>query len=207
MATSNLSLFSKQTIALAGVAQAAAIADQLATRGSAPDAEQRALLESILVTEPDTIRDIYADPADLTMGLELLERGVATQSRYVQEYFASMVHLPSPLLDRDDYCQIISRGIEDIKGRLNFFEITDNTILAAIADLYTQTISHLLPRVMIRGEKDILRQTDVQNRIRAILLAGIRSGVLWTQYGGSRFKLGFSQRKISDEARRILQNL
>ncbi len=41
-----------------------------------------------------------------------------------------------------------------------------------------------------------LQQTDNAAKIRALLLAGIRSARLWRQLGGHRWQLIFSRRKL-----------
>ena len=43
-----------------------------------------------------------------------------------------------------------------------------------------------------------LQQTDTAAKIRALLLAGIRSARLWRQLGGHRWQLIFSRRKLLD---------
>ena len=43
-------------------------------------------------------------------------------------------------------------------------------------------------------------------RIRALLLAGIRSATLWRQLGGNRWQLFFSRRKILKDAYALLRS-
>ena len=57
---------------------------------------------------------------------------------------------------------------------------------------------------MIHGDPLHLRNPDNQNRLRALLLAAVRSARLWRQVGGSRWQLLFRNRPILDEARRYL---
>ncbi len=44
-------------------------------------------------------------------------------------------------------------------------------------------------------------------KIRALLLAGIRSSVLWRQMGGSRLQFIFSRQKIKKTAEKLLLRL
>jgi len=50
-------------------------------------------------------------------------------------------------------------------------------------------------------------QIDVINKIRALLLAGIRSAMLWRQCGGSRWRFIFFRRKIQREAEFLLSEI
>jgi high frequency lysogenization protein len=47
----------------------------------------------------------------------------------------------------------------------------------------------------------------VQSKVRAALLAGIRSAVLWQQVGGGRLQLMFSRQRLLSEAKTILSRL
>src|SRR3569623_1691456 len=49
-----------------------------------------------------------------------------------------------------------------------------------------------------------LSHPDVANKVRTLLLAAIRSAVLWRQCGGNRWQLIFGRRKIIDTARALL---
>ena len=58
-------------------------------------------------------------------------------------------------------------------------------MLAALGALYADTVSHLRPKVMVQGNPHYLGQANVVAEIRAVLLASLRSAVLWRQMGGS----------------------
>ena len=58
-------------------------------------------------------------------------------------------------------------------------------MLATLGTLYADTVSHLRPRVMVQGNPHYLGQADIISEIRAVLLAAVRSAVLWRQMGGS----------------------
>jgi high frequency lysogenization protein len=58
-------------------------------------------------------------------------------------------------------------------------------VLAALGKLYAETVSQLRPRVMVQGNPHYLGQQAVVAEIRAVLLATLRSAVLWRQTGGS----------------------
>jgi high frequency lysogenization protein len=76
--------------------------------------------------------------------------------------------------------------------------VTDPDIIAALAELYKDTVSSLQPRIMVKGEESVLRNTDSKNMIRALLLAGMRAAVLWRQRGGNRIRLIFQRKQFLD---------
>jgi high frequency lysogenization protein len=57
---------------------------------------------------------------------------------------------------------------------------------------------------MVNGEQQYLTRPDVVNKIRSVLLAGIRSAILWKQCGGSRWKFLFYRKKIQNELKSLL---
>ena len=68
-------------------------------------------------------------------------------------------------------------------------------------------ISPLGRRIQVTGVTQYLQHLGTQNRIRAALLAGIRSAILWQQVGGTKWQLLFFRRKIATTAQHILSSL
>jgi high frequency lysogenization protein len=73
-----------------------------------------------------------------------------------------------------------------------------------IATLYTDTISGLSPRIVVNGKPQYLKLERTVDWIRTLLLAGLRSAVLWDQLGGGRFELLFGRKRIVREAESLL---
>ena len=66
------------------------------------------------------------------------------------------------------------------------------------------TISTLTPRIIIKGEHGYLSDPHNANKVRTILLAGIRAAVLWRQSGGTRPKLILQRKKIHEAAKQLM---
>lgn len=77
-------------------------------------------------------------------------------------------------------------------------------VLASLGSLYADTISHLKPRVMVQGNPHYLGQAGVVAEIRALLLAAVRSAVLWRQLGGSYWDFLFSRKAMIEAVDRQL---
>ena len=80
-------------------------------------------------------------------------------------------------------------------------------MVACLAETYSETVSTLSPRIMVTGEPNLLNRPEIANRIRALLLAGMRAAVLWHQCGGGRLKLLFQARKTVEQARQLLAEI
>ena len=79
-------------------------------------------------------------------------------------------------------------------------------MFASCAELYLEAVSPLKPRVYVQGEQRFLQQEEVSNKIRTMLLAGIRCVVLWEQLGGGRFEMLLRRKAYQSAAGDLLAN-
>jgi high frequency lysogenization protein len=77
-------------------------------------------------------------------------------------------------------------------------------VIARMADIYQRTLSQLKPRIQVFGDQHFLEQPDNVNKIRALLLSGIRAAVLWRQKGGRRWQIILQPGKILDTASKLI---
>lgn len=196
-----------QVIALSAVLQTAMLVNRLATTGSVPNQERNPLLESVFVLSPESIDDVYDGINNIKPGIEGFARGLQDIPSQAKIYLYSIISLEASLSKDPETLAVLASGLESLKGRLQHFEITHENMMAGIADLYSQTLSKLSPKIMVRGDQSILSQSYIANEIRALLLAGIRSAMLWRQYGGSKFSLLWPWNKLPQTAQQILMSL
>ena len=78
-------------------------------------------------------------------------------------------------------------------------------VIEKIAELYTQTVSTIGPRILVNGEQGYLANTLIAAKVRCALFAGIRAAFLWRQLGGRRWQLLFQRRAIANAAGEILR--
>jgi high frequency lysogenization protein len=198
-----------QTLALAGVTQAVSQVDNIARTGISDSEAFATSLHSLFVTDPDRTEDVYGGVQGVRPGLNGLrtQLGNDPRQRNIEQtrYLIALLHLERKLSKRPDMLEQIGRGLDNGRRQVEHFEITHPSVIASLADLYTKTISNLAPRIMVRGEEGHLNVTENADKIRALLLAGIRSAVLWRQSGGSRLKLLFRRRAYLEEAMRLLR--
>lgn len=198
-----------QTLALAGIFQATVQVQRIAREGRVESETFEHSLKSIFVIDAETTDAVYGGVASLREGLRALVAnlsGDAAQRDMEQTRYAiTLLHLERKLRARADLLGQIGSGIENARRQAEHFSMTHENVIANLADLYSRTISTLTPRIMVTGEHGYLNQPDNASRVRALLLAGIRSAVLWRQSGGGRLKLLFRRRQYLDEAQRLLR--
>lgn len=200
-----------QTIALAGIAQSCYLVHHLATQGVVDDYDaMEASIRSILKIDADSVVDVYGDLASLSLGLEQFQRQITGRdigSPQQARYAASLVFLENKLNNRPDLIELIQTGVTKAQSQAETFGILHENVFAGLGDLYQNTISTIEPRIMVQGEQEYLSQPGIANKIRALLLAGVRAAMLWKQCGGSRWKFLFYRKKLQDETQFLLSQI
>jgi high frequency lysogenization protein len=80
-------------------------------------------------------------------------------------------------------------------------------MISSIASIYSDLISPLGARIQVAGDPSILKIEANQHKVRALLLAGVRSAVLWRQVGGKRRNILFARSKLLDCAKQLLNEI
>jgi high frequency lysogenization protein len=205
-----LNTITNQTIALAGIAQAASLVQQLATTGIAEPAAMEASIASVLKIDSDSVTDIYGGLTGVKLGLEQLNiqmTGYKIANPEQARYSASLIFLEKQLSSRPEMIKSIQIGITKAQAQSEHFGLLHENVLANLCEIYHSTISTLKPRVMVNGEQEYLSRPEIANKIRALLLAGIRSAILWKQCGGTRWKFLFFRKKIQIEIQNLLKQV
>lgn len=203
-----------QTLALAGVLQAAHLVQRLARHGVAKSDAFISSIASILVTNAKTTQAIYDRVSGITLGLQLVrdKLGDRTKAEDVElmTYALALMQLAPRLIGDGELMRRIGQTIQAIKSQMeskegiNVNEEFPTSLISDLANLYRQTLNDLPPRVMVAGERVYLDNPVIADKMCAALLAGVRAAVLWHQLGGRRWHLLFRQRGYSLRARNIL---
>ncbi len=174
-----------RVIALAGVVQAADLVRAIAQRGQANPEDVEACLASLLKIDATSSAEIYGGATRLRSGLRLLELQLNhPQDMELTRYVVALLGLERKLARQPGRLQTLRDGIEEVIQNLSYFPVDHSNTTARFADLYLNSLSTLSPRIMVNGDPANLNNPENANRIRALLLAGIRAAMLWRQSGG-----------------------
>jgi len=206
-----LNSITNQAIALAGVSQVCLLVQQLASTGTAQQETLETSLNSLLKLNSDSVLDIYGgDLINVKPGLEQLKRQLTSRTIADPEqakYAAALVFLEKQLANRPEMLKQITTGIEKAEFQAETYGVTHENVLANLGDIYHSTISTLQPRIMVNGKEEFITQPALINKIRTLLLAGIRSALLWRQCGGARWKFLFFRSKLQEEVDYLLTQI
>ena len=200
-----------QVIALSGLAQTVALIQQIARKGAADQDSVRVLIASALKVDADDVLDVYGGISGLREGLKQLVRQLSSPRQVDPEmarYASSLIYLQQQLMQ--DKAMVEAVGVAVTRAQQvaeTTGDILDEAVLTELADGYQRTLSTMKPRILVSGDQRYLSDPFNAKRIRALLLAGVRSCVLWQQCGGVRWKLLWVRGRILKEARRLLEQL
>lgn len=193
-----------QTITIAAICQSALMIQQIAKGKPYDDNAFECLMTSVMITNPNSVFDVYNSITDISDGSRLMVHQLSGQTTAkdveVTRYIAGIMSLSKKLLKNNKALSRLKSSLEDIERRLAHFEITSPSIIQNFAESYSEAISPIGQKIQVIGTPDILRQPTVQAKVRALLLAGIRAAVLWRQIGGKRRQFIFGRKAILEDA-------
>jgi high frequency lysogenization protein len=134
----------------------------------------------------------------------------------------SLLHLESRLNKTPKMLATIGQRLEQVGEQALFFQsqqaagsepqtelephYAHPSVIGNLANLYQETLSTFSFRIQVTGEPRNLKNSDNADKIRALLLAGIRAAILWRQVGGRRWHLLFFRSRVGKSASRILNS-
>jgi high frequency lysogenization protein len=185
---------------------------QLAQFGKCDHLSLQTCMRSILQIDPISVIEIYGnDEKNLNIGLKTLV-SVLTFSKFSHAYFELVKYIFNIII----ITKKLKRNhmsIYKLKKRIRTISqeycINNDMIFLAsqLSQLYLDIISTLGSRIKIYGTKIFLRNVEIQNQIRCLLFSGIRSVVLWNQFGGNQLHLIAYRCHIVQHAKIILCSL
>ena len=202
-----------QTMALAGLFQAAHLVEQLAKTGQANERDLKTCIESLFITNPKAIEDIYGGNQDnLKLGFQevrfLTDGKTRTgSSPDVMRYALGVLHLESKVRKNRGMMQKIATGIDKSKRQLEHFHSSHENLIANLSGLYQESLSTFRFRIHVTGNAQHLRNPATAHKIRTLLLCSVRSAILWRQMGGRRWQLLFNRNKLNKACKTALQHL
>jgi len=179
-----------RSLALAGVTQAAALVHAAAHGRGVPEESSRALLLTVPTTKARDLSEVFPDPGAYGLGISTAMEALTGKARSpeVLRYTLQLIELARMLGGVPQVVEKLGRLLDGVDAA-----DPDERELSRI---YQQTISTLGKRIQVTGDPQLLQQEHVADRIRALLLAGVRLAWLWSQLGGRRWHLVLRRRAV-----------
>lgn len=217
----------EQTIALAGIFQAASLVEQIAKRGMIPQNSFETCIQSLFINSPEVTEDVFGGvkdlPYNLSLGLrnlqDLVEKKKNQHNADVMRYALSALHLERKLSANPEMMKTIGQRMDQLEQKARYFNTdhseegqahpnptiyTHSNVIAGLAGLYQDTISTFSFRIQVSGDPRHLQNSENAAKIRALLLASIRSALLWRQVGGKRWHMFLFKTRVRPSLQRIM---
>ncbi len=201
--------YHEQHLALAGVCQSASLVQAIARRGSAEPSAIEASLSSILVTAPDNTQQVYGSLGNLKIGFQTLVAQLDSDNNKkdaeLTRYIASILSLERKLSRNGKALSELGDRVSHVQRQLAHVDFENIQIITSLASIYSDIVSPLAPKIQIAGNPQYLGVESNQKRVRALLLAGVRSAVLWRQLGGKRRQILFNRKSLVSSGKSALR--
>ncbi len=203
--------YNDQNLALAGVCQAAALVKSIARSGEADHAAMEASLSSILVTSPDSTQQVFGSLQNLKIGFTTLVAQLDNDNRQkdaeITRYIASILGLERKLSRQSKALNELGQRVSHVQRQLAHVDFDNIQIINNLASIYSDVVSPLAPKIQVAGNPSYLSIESNQKRVRALLLSGIRSAVLWRQLGGKRRHILFNRKSVLKHGMEALRSM
>jgi high frequency lysogenization protein len=196
----------ERVLALAGLFQATTLAQQLANDGRCDESALESSLASVFRIDSPSVVGVYGGVGGVRLGLRSLISQLDETGRdmAVTRMAVTVMRLERSLSRNSALLSTLQQGIVQAQRQVEHFGQGSPQVFGRLAEVYSSTLSTLKPRVMVTGNPQQLQQANVVERVRASLLAAVRSAVLWRQVGGRQWQLVVYRRQCSMLARGLL---
>ncbi len=182
-----------KTIALAGMHQALTQVQQIAWETHYDYLQIDTCLSSLFVRNPDTYLDVFGSVENLCPGLIALRASFTEkQNKMALErgrYMVSLMVLSKNFNNNKTLEEQVGTTLSLLEEPASNLQEQRDYVIERLAQLYQNAISPLNPRVIVYGNPQTLKNETNAATIRAMLMAGLRSAVLWYQAGGNQLNL------------------
>lgn len=201
----------EQVIALAGIAQATRLVDQISKTGSYPMEFLESSVHSLFVFDHDHAEELFNGLPGVRLGLQnlcaLLANQQEAEQREAVRYFFNVLHLERRFAADAALRDVVRSRLEHASFRAEHFAGHVNDVCHSISGIYQDTFSKLPQRIKVTGSAQHLENAQNADLVRSLLLAGIRSAFLWRQLGGRRWKLAFQRKSLLRTAQELSRGL
>ena len=196
----------QQVLALAGVCQCARLAQELARRGHAQPEPLRCALSSILILNEINVDLALGGVEGVFAGLPDLGRRASDPAAVERlRYVIALIELQRRLRGEQEIAGELRSRLVSLQESLIAGDPVSPQTIKVFADIYAATVSGLTPKIMVRGEQQYLKNENTVSKVRAVLLAGVRSAYLFHEHGGRKWHLFLRRKKLAASARALLE--
>ncbi|MFT4994453.1 MAG: high frequency lysogenization protein [Paraglaciecola sp.] len=200
-----------QHMALAGVCQAATLVKHIAREEPFNPLAFQTSINSIVVTEAQDTEQVFGQISHLELGFSTLVNQLSHQANNkdseVTRYIANLLGIERKLSGNRALMGKLADRMSQIQRQQAHMDLFEHQMLSNLASIYSDLISPIGAKIQVAGNPALLQKNDNQNKVRALLLAGVRAAVLWRQLGGKRRHILFKRQAILSAGEQALEQI
>ena len=196
----------ERALALGAVFQALGEVRGIAEHGRNDRNRTETCITGLLGDYQGSVAPLYGAPGALDPGLrDVVGHLTQPAAMHLTRYLISVMQLERRLRRDTQRLQDLARGLDRARAQADYFgELTHDSVIHNLADLYSEHISPLRPRILVQGHAVYLQDARNAALIRSLLLAAIRAAGLWQLNGGGRLRLVLGRRRVIESAQAAL---
>jgi high frequency lysogenization protein len=191
---------------MSGVFMALHQVRRLGSYGQTDTAQTQPCIRALLADYNGDVAALYGDAYCLQPGLhQLIDHLGNPREAELTRYLVIILALERRLSRHRHQLATIREGLQRAASQAEYFQSPiHRNVISNLGDLYSETLSQLRPRVIVRGERLHLEEPDNAAMIRALLLSAVRGAALWRAVGGRRWRLITGRNRLIETARGLL---
>ncbi len=196
----------QRSCALAALTQSAVLVHRCANAQACHPNFVGTLMNGFMLTDADSADEIYGPVENLLLGINSAEAMLSNSDPALIQplkYVVELTSLENTLQRRPDVVETLGHLIKVLSA--SYAALEEDQRYAQFAEIYTRTVGKLGRKIHVTGMQQQLEQPDVANKVRALLLCGIRFAWLWRQLGGRRWHLLVYRSRIRKTLKQLHQ--
>ena len=204
-----MSAFKDQVLALTALIQAATLASELALTGVCDHVAAQMLIDAVYVVNTPSTEQLYP-ASQLTGGLKTFitlfdtRHTLKPAHQSLARYIVKLNALAKKLTRNPTLLAALSVRLKQAGMQHDFFVGDVDRHALALSELYLWLAAELKIDFKLMGQAQYLQDSERVNRIRALLLAGVRAAVLWQQLGGNAWRLWWRRKTYLSTSKQLL---
>lgn len=203
--------FITQTYLIGALYQSVELIHHIATTGKCSYQDYKHILMALQVKQFSSIADTFGAETHLQSGLHACEKYYAMRLgahdtnaiTQINRYFAELFKLESNLRKKPKVMEKIAQRVNSIEDVFHAIDTNMEKIIKQCATIYAEEVSPNTPRILIRGTENHLKNLFNAQKVRTLLLSGLRITLLWREVGGKQWHLLIKRKKIIETCQHL----
>ena len=163
-------------------------------------------MRSVLALDRENPQEALGGIGGVYLGLSELTRSHPDPAAIERlGYTIALIQLQRKLRKDSNMAGQIHSALSTLREDPEFTDSASEQGIAALSEIYVSTLSHISPKIMVRGDQRYLETEQIPVQVRAVLLAGVRAAYLFHELGGRRIQLFIHRKALVKAAARLQQ--